>query len=100
MTRALSILAASGLALGLAAGSALAWSTDPAPSGGGTSSQFADPDTTVENFGNAAAAGGTEVNVQSNGNGSAHPVLLPPPDPADAEPVNPAWPAWMQWHQQ
>ncbi len=79
---------------------AFAWGTDTSTSDPSTTSQFTDPDEALDNLANPAAAnGGTELSVQTDGSGSAH-TITTAPDPADAEPVNPAWPMWMQWHQQ
>jgi hypothetical protein len=87
------------LFLSASAGSALAWSTNDAPSGPGMASKFSDPDDAVDNIANPSANnGGTQLTLGTGGTGSAHPVVSTP-QPGDAEPVNPAWPLWMQWHQ-
>ncbi|HVM85167.1 MAG TPA: hypothetical protein VMW18_14850 [Candidatus Binatia bacterium] len=87
-----------GALLAATAGPALAWSTSSAPDDPSVSSQFSDPDETVDNLANGSSGGGTDLSVQSNGDGSAR-ILPAAPKPGDAEPVNPGWPAWMVWHQ-
>jgi hypothetical protein len=79
---------------------AFALDTDSTTYDPSVSSQFSDPDDAVDNLANGGGGGGTDLSVQSNGTGSAHPIAAPAPDPADAEPVNPGWPMWMTWHQQ
>lgn len=94
------VLLAAPLLLAASAGSALAWSDDPQTPDPSISSQFQDPDSTVDNLANPASNGnGTTLSTESNGPGSAHPIDVAP-NPADAEPVNPGWPMWMTWHQQ
>jgi len=100
MTRKTLLLALSFIAFGTAT-PALAFSGDSTTYDPSVQSQFADPDEAMDNLANGASGGGgTELSVQTNGNGSAHNVTLPAATPGDAEPVNPAWPMWMQWHQE
>jgi len=90
----------SALFLGFSSASAFAFSDEPAPSGPGVQSQFADPDEAVENLANGAGGSGTELGSGAqlpSGTGAAR---VAPASAQDAEPVNPSWPAWMVWHQQ
>jgi hypothetical protein len=98
-----------GLASGMFAASALAWSSGPAPSGAGVGSQFTDPDAAIDSLANAGTGGsGAALDVETEGGAQgaqrsfvARPMAqVRPAEPQDAEPVNPAWPLWMQWHQQ
>jgi hypothetical protein len=90
----------SALSLALASPAALAFSSEPAPSGPGMQSQFSDPDAAMDNLADSAAGQtGTALSTGTQIPAGAHPAALARPSPRDAEPVNPGWPAWMVWHQ-
>ncbi|HVZ02482.1 MAG TPA: hypothetical protein VHA35_23455 [Dongiaceae bacterium] len=95
------LLLALSLLLAGAATPAFAWSGDSTSRDPSVQSQFSDPDDVVDNLANGSGGGsGTDLSVQSDGNGSAHAVALPSATPTDAEPANPGWPMWMTWHRQ
>jgi hypothetical protein len=96
----LSLLALPLLILATGAAPALAWTSDSGGPSAFTSTQLTDPDESVENFAAPAAGGQTEIELRTQGDGSAKPATPAAPTPADAEPVNPSWPMWMVWHAQ